>query len=156
MTDDIIKEVPNYHWGSGKSVCDFHNLVRGAWNFKEGGEPMTDDIKHPAYYTRGKIEVWDFILDQNLDYLLGNVVKYICRAGHKDDVLKDLQKAMAFLEKKIATLQNKKEDSKAPVENPSLVTEEMIALMDEFNAVWADSQWVERGETKQNKKEDSE
>ena len=38
----------------------------------------------PKHYQRGKIQVWDFIADQNLDFLLGNVVKYVCRAGHKD------------------------------------------------------------------------
>ena len=38
----------------------------------------------PKHYQRGKIQVWDFIADQNLDFFLGNVVKYVCRAGHKD------------------------------------------------------------------------
>ena len=38
----------------------------------------------PKHYQRGKIQVWDFIADQNLDFLLGNVVKYVCRAGHKE------------------------------------------------------------------------
>ena len=47
----------------------------------------------PDYYQRGNIEVWDFIRDQNLNYHLGNVIKYICRAGYKDDDLKDLKKA---------------------------------------------------------------
>ena len=51
----------------------------------------------PAHYTRGAIEVWDFIRDQNLNYHLGNVIKYICRAGYKDDDLKDLKKAAHYL-----------------------------------------------------------
>ena len=55
----------------------------------------------PKHYQRGKIQVWDFIADQNLDFILGNVVKYVCRAGHKnqedewnkvEDVLSELQK----------------------------------------------------------------
>lgn len=58
-------------------------------------------IDHPPHYTRGKIEVWDFILDQKLDYLLGNVVKYICRCGHKGDPMQDLLKARAYLDKRI-------------------------------------------------------
>ena len=37
----------------------------------------------PPHYQRGKIEVWDFIADQELDYFTGNVIKYLCRAGHK-------------------------------------------------------------------------
>lgn len=60
-----------------------------------------DIIDHPPHYTRGKIEVWDFILDQKLDYLLGNVVKYICRCGYKGELMQDLLKARAYLDKRI-------------------------------------------------------
>lgn len=55
----------------------------------------------PAYYTRGSIEVWDFIRDQQLNYHLGCAVKYICRAGHKDSYLDDLQKAIHYLENEL-------------------------------------------------------
>ena len=51
----------------------------------------------PDYYQRGNIEVWYFIRDQNLNYHLGNVIKYICRAGYKDNDLKDLKKAAHYL-----------------------------------------------------------
>ena len=61
-----------------------------------------DAIDHPSHYTRGKIEVWDFILDQELSYLLGNIVKYVCRAGHKGAYLEDLKKARAYIEKAIS------------------------------------------------------
>ncbi len=58
-------------------------------------------IDRPPHYTRGKIEVWDFILDQKLDYLLGNVVKYVCRCGYQGDPMQDLLKARAYLDKRI-------------------------------------------------------
>ena len=51
----------------------------------------------PQYYNRGSIEVWDFIRDQGLNYHLGNAIKYICRAGHKDDAISDLNKAIHYL-----------------------------------------------------------
>jgi hypothetical protein len=51
---------------------------------------MKQKNEGPEYYQRGNIEVWDFIRDQNLNYHLGNVIKYICRAGYKEDDLKDL------------------------------------------------------------------
>jgi len=51
----------------------------------------------PGYYTRGRIEVWDFIRDQRLSYHLGNAVKYICRAGYKESKAEDLQKAIHYL-----------------------------------------------------------
>ena len=55
----------------------------------------------PGYYTRGGIEVWDFIRDQGLPYHLGNAVKYICRAGHKDSYTQDLEKAIHYLENEL-------------------------------------------------------
>ena len=58
----------------------------------------------PKHYQRGNIEVLDFISDQNLDYFSGNVIKYVCRAGHKDDELTDLKKAKAYIDKKIQLL----------------------------------------------------
>jgi len=61
----------------------------------------------PAYYTRGSIEVWDFVRDQDLNYHLGNAVKYICRAGHKDCKAQDLAKAIHYLENELQhTLSN--------------------------------------------------
>nr|DAD58067.1 MAG TPA: nucelotide kinase [Caudoviricetes sp.] len=52
-----------------------------------------DVVNHPSHYTRGNIEVIDFIEDQQLPYHLGNVVKYIARAGFKGDKIEDLKKS---------------------------------------------------------------
>jgi hypothetical protein len=57
--------------------------------------------KSPTHYTRGDIEVWDFIRDQQLNYHLGNAVKYICRAGYKDSKVDDLKKAIHYLENEL-------------------------------------------------------
>tara|TARA_E500000305_G_scaffold98596_1_gene90232 strand:- start:55 stop:336 length:282 start_codon:yes stop_codon:yes gene_type:complete len=62
--------------------------------------------KSPAYYTRGTIECWDFIRDQQLNYHLGCAVKYICRAGHKDSKRKDLEKAIHYLENELYNTPN--------------------------------------------------
>ena len=53
----------------------------------------------PSHYQRGKIQVWDFIADQELDFFAGNVIKYVCRAGHKDQEgeLDDLKKAKVYI-----------------------------------------------------------
>ena len=61
------------------------------------------DKSSPDHYQLGKIEVWDFIIDQDLDYCLGNVVKYVCRAGAKpgESRLDDLRKASAYITKAI-------------------------------------------------------
>ena len=51
--------------------------------------------------------MWDFIVDQNLDYLSGNVVKYVCRAGFKsyESELDDWLKVKAYVERKIKQIQ---------------------------------------------------
>ena len=54
--------------------------------------------KGPAYYKRGKAQVWDFIRDNDLNFHLGNAVKYIARAGYKDSKKEDLIKAIHYLE----------------------------------------------------------
>lgn len=66
-----------------------------------------DPIKHPSHYTRGIIEVWDFICDQDLNFCRGNVVKYVCRAGHKnkDEELHDLRKAQQYIGREIRRLE---------------------------------------------------
>ena len=60
----------------------------------------------PKHYTRGSIEVWDFIRDQQLNYHLGNAIKYICRAGFKssESKEKDLKKAIHYLENELKEL----------------------------------------------------
>ena len=60
-----------------------------------------DAVNHPSHYTRGKIEVIAFIEDQQLPYHLGNVIKYIARAGYKGDKLEDLKKARWYLDRYI-------------------------------------------------------
>ena len=55
----------------------------------------------PEYYRLGSIQVWDFIRDKELNFHLGNVIKYVCRAGHKDDDIEDLSKAIHYLSNEI-------------------------------------------------------
>jgi hypothetical protein len=51
----------------------------------------------PSYYKRGSTDVWDFIREQELNFHLGNAIKYICRAGYKDSKIQDLKKAIHYL-----------------------------------------------------------
>ena len=55
----------------------------------------------PSYYKRGSIQVWDFVRDQGLNFHLGNAIKYICRAGHKDSKIQDLEKAIHYLQNEL-------------------------------------------------------
>jgi hypothetical protein len=64
--------------------------------------PTEDVINHPAHYKTGGIETIDFIEAKNLNYRLGNVVKYVTRADHKGERLENLRKAQWYLEREIA------------------------------------------------------
>ena len=68
----------------------------------------------PRHYTRGTIEVWDFIRDQGLNYFRGNAIKYICRAGFKSPhtEIEDLKEAIHYLENELhhTTLQSKESE----------------------------------------------
>ena len=55
----------------------------------------------PEYYRRGSIQPWDLIRDQELNFFLGNAIKYICRADHKYDDIEDLSKAIHYLSNEI-------------------------------------------------------
>lgn len=58
---------------------------------------MSDAVNHPAYYNRGNIEVIDFIEDWRLDFSMGSFIKYVCRAGLKDNYVQDLNKAKWYI-----------------------------------------------------------
>jgi len=61
----------------------------------------------PDYYRVGKrIEVIDFIIDQQMDYLTASATKYLCRWQHKHrgdrgGQIDDLRKARFFIDKQI-------------------------------------------------------
>ena len=71
---------------------------------------MPNNIDHPNWYNVGRIEVIDAITEWGLDFCLGNVVKYVARAGHKDPdkTIEDLQKAMFYLNHEIELLEAKR------------------------------------------------
>lgn len=73
-----------------------------------------DNVNSPSHYTDSKIEVIDYIEDKNLGFCLGNAIKYISRAGKKQDSdktvrekeIEDLQKAIWYINRRIFELEN--------------------------------------------------
>lgn len=63
-----------------------------------------DNVNHPAHYKVGGIETIDFIEAKQLNYNLGNVVKYVTRADHKGNNVEDLLKARWYLNREISNL----------------------------------------------------
>jgi hypothetical protein len=67
---------------------------------------VSDPVNHPTHYRGGVYEAINVITAWRLDFLRGNVVKYVCRAGLKDPraELEDLKKARFYLDHAIAQL----------------------------------------------------
>lgn len=64
-------------------------------------------INHPDHYLKETgFEVIDVIEAWDLDFCLGNAVKYIARAGKKDPTKKkqDLEKAIWYIERAVSNL----------------------------------------------------
>lgn len=97
-----------------KITCDKHGnkFEEGSYclNCYEEGKVARpvhlDMVNKPPHYTKGNIEVSDFIIDQGLNFLEGNVVKYVCRHKFKNGI-EDLKKAEWYLKKLIANLEAK-------------------------------------------------
>jgi hypothetical protein len=70
-----------------------------------------DSVKNPAHYTEGRIyEPVKVIEDWELDYHLGNALKYISRAGRKGEsisLIEDVGKAIFYLERRISIAERK-------------------------------------------------
>jgi len=56
-----------------------------------------DNINHPDHYTQG-IETISYIRSWNMDYVRGNIIKYVTRFPYKGTPLSDLKKAKWYLE----------------------------------------------------------
>ena len=66
----------------------------------------TKAVKNPPHYTAGrKFEPKDVIRDWRLNFNLGSAVKYIARAGRKDDIVQDLKKAQEYLQFEIDAIE---------------------------------------------------
>ena len=67
---------------------------------------LKDNVTPPHY--QGTTQPIDLINAQNLNFNLGNVVKYVCRAGKKqgENTLSDLEKAQNYLYYEIERVEN--------------------------------------------------
>jgi len=75
--------------------------------------PKKESVNHPNHYG-GKdnpyeaikvIEAWE------LGFCLGNTIKYISRAGKKDETIQELEKALWYLKREIKNLKDGKKES---------------------------------------------
>jgi hypothetical protein len=65
---------------------------------------MPNQVNHPTHYNQQSIEVIDMMLaiygkQAVISFCLLNAFKYRMRAGHKDDITQDIQKALWYEQK---------------------------------------------------------
>lgn len=81
-------------------------------------QPASDSVEHPRHYNSlpaacekcgYPIECIDVI--EHMDLCIGNAVKYVWRAGHKDPSkeIEDLEKAVWYLQRRIKRLKKEKQ-----------------------------------------------
>jgi hypothetical protein len=70
-------------------------------SLQEQSDIEHNDVNKPSHYRQGKIEVIEFIEDQNFDFRLANAIKYICRARYKGKEKQDLEKALWYINRYI-------------------------------------------------------
>lgn len=74
---------------------------------------VNEQVNHPFHYggEDNPYEAIKVIDAHNLDFCLGNVLKYILRAGKKGDKIQDLKKALWYLNHEIEILEERKKEN---------------------------------------------
>lgn len=79
----------------------------------------SDAVNHPSHYNNGEfwhskcgkpVECIDIV--RHMDFNIGNAVKYLWRAGKKNDELEDLRKANWYIADRICELEREREEAK--------------------------------------------
>ena len=66
-----------------------------------------DPVQNPSHYCDGRqYEPRKVIRDWGLNFNLGNAVKYLSRAGRKNDAVEDLEKAICYIEFELEALKD--------------------------------------------------
>jgi len=103
---DMTQEEYNDHFkrevGSMSKGSDYNNYYNVPANKPNSIRPNYYGGKDNTYEVFNVLEAWNI----DKDFYLGNVIKYVARAGKKDPskTKEDLQKAMIYLQRKIDQL----------------------------------------------------
>ena len=85
-------------------ACNAADAADADKQYGEVVKQTKEMVNHPSHYKGNKFEAIDIIEDYKLNFNLGNALKYLLRAGHKDDYVQDLKKAIWYLNREIETL----------------------------------------------------
>ena len=68
-------------------------------------EELNKNVSHPSHYNQG-IEAIDIIESWDLNFSLGNAIKYILRSPYKGKQIEDLEKARWYIDREINRLKD--------------------------------------------------
>lgn len=118
MPSEEVAQILRVSICGNSSLCDnefrIMERVKNADQFDTANN-IPDNIRSdpnpisPEHYKRLSPEPKDVIRSWGLNFNLGSAVKYISRAGHKDEIVQDLKKAQQFIQFEIDYLKGDKE-----------------------------------------------
>ena len=71
-------------------------------------EQVNKNVSHPSHYNQG-IEAIDIIESWDLNFSLGNAIKYILRSPYKGKQIEDLEKARWYIDREIERLKKERD-----------------------------------------------
>ena len=74
-------------------------------NMQDRKDMEFDNVKKPMHYNQG-IEPIEVIESWDLNFSLGNAIKYILRSPYKGKQIEDLEKARWYIDREINRLKN--------------------------------------------------
>ena len=85
------------------------DFMKRQYNLELQANKQSDVIKNPKHYEQYEFEPVSFIMKNELSFWMGNVIKYVMRAGTKEntDEIQDLKKAIRYIEMRINQLEGR-------------------------------------------------
>lgn len=90
-----------------------------------GNRKNVDMVNHPPHYNDHPSGVECIEVARHFNYNLGNVIKYVWRAGRKGELLQDLEKAAFYLQDEINSIKRRKKELEEMKPVQSLAQEEV-------------------------------
>lgn len=74
------------------------------------GDEKFDMVNNPPHYNSHASGVECIQITEHMNFCVGNAVKYLWRAGEKNDLLEDLKKARWYVDREIARVEKERAD----------------------------------------------
>ncbi len=76
---------------------------------------MTDNVNHPSHYNSHPSGIECIQVTRHLNFNVGNAIKYLWRAGIKDETkhIEDIKKAIWYLQDEIKRLEDNGDQTRA-------------------------------------------